>query len=193
MTVTTDRPIPDERPASPPVRLSLAPTGSPPGLLDGAWWPRSRDLLRELPGLVDVLDVRWGRITRVTVNPAHWPVIPRKVPLAKRTVHVGWFAAEQDPHKLILLSYTMGRWDLLIIPPETDAAAAARLMSAASVPGLFTASALMAQEGVTGTATVAATNASAQAENEERWEAPGEAAPAATGPAGPTGRITRLE
>jgi hypothetical protein len=146
MTVTTDRPIPDERPASPPVRLSLAPAGSPRGLLDGAWWPRSRDLLRELPALIDLLDVRWGRITRVTVNPAHWPVIPRKVPLAKHTVHIGWFAAEQDPHKLILLSYTLGRWDLLVIPPETDETAAARLMSAASVTGLFTASALMAQE-----------------------------------------------
>jgi hypothetical protein len=168
------------------VRLSLAPAGSPRGLLDGAWWPRSRDLLRELPALIDLLDVRWGRITRVTVNPAHWPVIPRKVPLAKHTVHIGWFAAEQDPHKLILLSYTLGRWDLLVIPPETDADSAARLMSAASVSGLLTASALMAREGVTGTATVATTNAPAQAETGERWETEGGAAPVATGPAGPT-------
>lgn len=48
---------------------------------------------------------------------------------------VGWFKAEQDPHKLLLLSYTAGRWDLLVIPPETDAVTAARLMTTASDPG----------------------------------------------------------
>jgi hypothetical protein len=49
-------------------------------------------------------------------------------------VKVGWFKAEQDPHKLLLLSYTAGRWDLLVIPPETDAVTAARLMTTATDP-----------------------------------------------------------
>jgi hypothetical protein len=49
-------------------------------------------------------------------------------------VKVGWFKAEQDPHKLLLLSYTAGRWDLLVIPPETDAVTAARLMTTAADP-----------------------------------------------------------
>jgi hypothetical protein len=40
-----------------------------PALLDGAWWPRSRDLHAELPALAAVLDPLWGRITRITVNP----------------------------------------------------------------------------------------------------------------------------
>ncbi|MBO3673581.1 DUF5994 family protein [Streptomyces sp. NEAU-YJ-81] len=150
MTVAIDRTTPDERVPSPPARLSLTPTSPVPGLLDGAWWPRSRDLLRELPALTDVLDARWGRITRVSVNPAHWPVIPRKVPATGHTVKVGWFTDEQDPHKLILLSYTTGRWDLLVIPPETSAAAAARLMAAAATVGsLLTASSLMANETAT--------------------------------------------
>jgi hypothetical protein len=147
MTLTIDRTTTNERVPSPPARLSLTPSSPFPGLLDGAWWPRSRDLLRELPALTDVLDARWGRITRVSVNPAHWPVIPRKVPATGHTVNVGWFTDEQDPHKLILLSYTSGRWDLLVIPPETSAAAAARLMAAAAtVGGLLTASSLMASE-----------------------------------------------
>jgi hypothetical protein len=147
MTATIDRMTISGRVASAPARLSLTPAGSVPGLLDGAWWPHSRDLSRELPALVEVLDARWGRITRVTVNPTHWPVIPRKVRVTGHTVHVGWFAAEQDPQKLILLSYTAGRWDLLVIPPETGAAAAARLMSAAAAPAsLLTASQLMTEE-----------------------------------------------
>jgi len=147
MTVTIDRTTTNERAPSPSARLSLTPPSPAPGLLDGAWWPRSRDLLRELPTLTDVLDARWGRITRVSVNPAHWPVIPRKVPATGHTVNVGWFTDEQDPHKLILLSYTTGRWDLLVIPPETSAAAAARLMAAAATVGsLLTAGDLMASE-----------------------------------------------
>lgn len=118
--------------AAPDVRLALKSEGASHGLLDGAWWPRSRDLLRELPALTDVLDPLWGRITRIAVNPEHWPVIPREVPVHGHVVRVGWFTPEIDPHKLLLLSYGTGRWDLLIIPPETGAEPAARLMAAAS-------------------------------------------------------------
>ncbi|MDX3073466.1 DUF5994 family protein [Streptomyces sp. MI02-7b] len=131
-------------------RLSLTPHTALPGQLDGAWWPRSRDLAVELPALCATLDSAWGRITNITVNPARWPLIPRKVPVTGHTVHVGWFS-EQDPDKVILLSRSMGRWDLLVIPPETPPAAAARLMTAAALPGsVLTAGALMAAEAVTG-------------------------------------------
>lgn len=132
------------RTSSLPLRLMLAPVGTAPALLDGAWWPRSRDLTAELPALTAVLDPLWGRITHVTVNPTFWPVIPRKVPVDGHVVGVGWFKAEQDPHKLLLLSYSTGRWDLLVIPPETIPATAARLMAEAAYPlGTLTASALM--------------------------------------------------
>ncbi|MFF3456737.1 DUF5994 family protein [Streptomyces sp. NPDC002730] len=135
MTATMlDRPAVEDRASSLPLRLMLAPAGAAPALIDGAWWPRSRDLTAELPALTALLDPLWGRITRVTVNPTFWPVIPRKVPVAGHVVHVGWFKAEQDPHKLLLLSYTTGRWDLLVIPPETGPATAARLMAAATDP-----------------------------------------------------------
>ncbi|BDM71338.1 hypothetical protein HEK616_48250 [Streptomyces nigrescens] len=137
-------PAVEDRTASLPLRLMLAPAGTAPALLDGAWWPRSRDLTVELPALTAVLDPLWGRITRVTVNPTFWPVIPRKVPVDGHVVGVGWFKAEQDPHKLLLFSYTVGRWDLLVIPPETAPATAARLMIEAADPlGTLTASALM--------------------------------------------------
>ncbi|WP_328552350.1 DUF5994 family protein [Streptomyces sp. NBC_00358] len=122
-------------PAAPPARLALKADGPSRGLLDGAWWPRSRDLLSELPALTDVLDPLWGRIIHVAVNPEHWPVIPHKVPVSGHVVKVGWFTPELDPHKLLLLSYGTGRWDLLVIPPETGPEAAARLMAAASAYG----------------------------------------------------------
>ncbi|MFB7328750.1 DUF5994 family protein [Streptomyces sp. NPDC056190] len=182
MIVTIDRTTSSERAPSPPARLSLTPASRVPGRLDGAWWPRSRDLTRELPPLAAALDSLWGRITRVTVNPAHWPVIPRKVPVAGHTVRVGWFTDEQDPHKLILLSYTVGRWDLLVIPPETGAASAARLLAAAAtVGGLRTAGELMADEVATGDGIDARGREEADSVDArsrvETWENDGGAAP----------------
>ncbi|MFJ2564810.1 DUF5994 family protein [Streptomyces sp. NPDC094154] len=133
MSATLHQPLPHHEPvAAPAARLALNTDGTSRGLLDGAWWPRSRDLLSELPALTDVLDPLWGRITRIAVNPKYWPVIPHKVPVRGHIVKVGWFTPEIDPHKLLLLSYGTGRWDLLVIPPETGAASAARLMAVAS-------------------------------------------------------------
>ncbi|MFD3473094.1 DUF5994 family protein [Streptomyces sp. NPDC058682] len=150
MTTTLDRTAPRDLAAELPARLSLTPKTTLAGQLDGAWWPRSRDLEAELPALAAALDETWGRITRVSVNPSRWPVVPRTVAVAGHLLHVGWFT-EQDPDKLILLSYTVGRWDLLVIPPETEPAAAARLMAAAAIPGsVLAAGVLMANEIVIG-------------------------------------------
>ncbi|WP_406059806.1 DUF5994 family protein [Streptomyces sp. NBC_01077] len=152
-------------------RLSLTPKTTLAGLLDGAWWPRSRDLTTELPPLVDALEERWGRITRVAVNPARWPVVPHKVAVTGHIVHVGWFT-EQDPDKMILLSYTVGRCDLLVIPSETEPAAAARLMAAAATPGnLHTAGVLMSDEAATGRRVRDARS------SENAWETDGGSAP----------------
>ncbi|MFE1286340.1 DUF5994 family protein [Streptomyces sp. NPDC058751] len=152
-------------------RLSLTPKTTLVGLLDGAWWPRSRHLATELPDLVDALEEHFGRITRVVVNPTRWPVVPHKVASGRHTVHVGWFT-EQDPDKMILLSYTVGRCDLLVIPPETEPAAAARLMTAAAIPGSsLTAGVLMSDEAATGRRMRDARS------SEDAWETEGGSAP----------------
>ncbi|OKK21842.1 hypothetical protein AMK16_00765 [Streptomyces sp. CB00455] len=144
------RTAPRDLAAELPARLSLTPKTSLAGQLDGAWWPYSRDLEAELPPLAAAVEDTWGRVTRVTVNPARWPVVPRTVAVDGRALHVGWFT-EQHPDKLILLSYTVGRWDLLVIPPETAPAAAARLMAAAALPGsVLTAGVLLANEAAIG-------------------------------------------
>lgn len=134
MTTTLDRTAPRDLAAELPARLSLTPKTAlmrPAGRGLVALLPRP---CSRAPPLATALEEPWGRITRVTVNPTRWPVIPHTVPVDGRTLHVAWFT-EQDPDKLILLSYTVGRWDLLVIPPETEPAAAARLMAAAAIPG----------------------------------------------------------
>ncbi|MDT0405775.1 MULTISPECIES: DUF5994 family protein [Streptomyces] len=184
MTATVSPPLTsqDRRPAS-PVRLSLAPAGSAPALLDGAWWPRSRDLTAELPALASVLDPLWGRITRVTVNPAQWPVVPRKVAVAGHVVKVGWFRFEQDEHELLLLSYHVGRWNLLVVPPRTDPAAAMWLMAAASDPRRTSSASSLVAEAARLTVT-----AEADRTGEAVWESEGgHGAGALVLPAGPGG------
>ncbi|WP_435856517.1 DUF5994 family protein [Streptomyces tibetensis] len=69
--------------------------------MDGAWWPRSRDLTRELSALADVLDPLWGQITHIAVNSHYGPILPRTVSANGHAVKVGWFTSEQDPHKTL--------------------------------------------------------------------------------------------
>ncbi|MFG3051361.1 DUF5994 family protein [Kitasatospora sp. NPDC048239] len=152
MTTTLDRATTPTATDS-TARLSLTPSGVRPGRLDGAWWPRSRDLLLELPALAAEIDGRWGRITRITVNPAQWPVIPRRIAVTGHTVHAGWFTIEQDLHVITVCSYAPRRLNLLVVPPQTDAVEAARLMAEAADPAnTRTASELLAAESSAGAA-----------------------------------------
>jgi hypothetical protein len=128
------------------LRLVLAPQGAHQRL-DGAWWPYSQDLERELPALVRDLDRRWGRITHVTVNHRRWPAVPHQVQVGPHQVRLGWFDAEQDRDEISLFSYQVGRWDLLVVPPATDPVSAASLMSAASREGNARSPSALVEEG----------------------------------------------
>jgi Family of unknown function (DUF5994) len=148
MTTTTPGKPASTESGSAPARVSFVPAGTDRHRLDGAWWPRSRDLRDELPALIAALDVRFERIGHATVNNSMWPEVPRRIAIPGRILHVGWFGAEQDPHVICLLSARAGRWDLLVVPPECEPAPAARLMAAASAAhNALTASALLASAG----------------------------------------------
>jgi hypothetical protein len=115
-----------------PVRLALL---DPPGkrtTLDGAWWPWTRSLSEELPGLVQELHRRGIRVTRVAYNPGAWETAPRRMATDGRTIRLGWFRSI-DPQLLNLTGdTTRGRLDLLVVPPDTTAAAARHAFTAAS-------------------------------------------------------------
>ncbi|MFF7235187.1 DUF5994 family protein [Streptomyces collinus] len=172
MAVTIDRTTSSRRTPPPAARLSLRPA---PGGLDGVWWPRSRALTRELPTLTAALGDLWGRVTGVTVHPAYWPVLPQSVSDAGRTVQVDWSTEEQDPHRLTLFTAD-GHRDVLVIPPETGADAAAQLM---------------AGDGIDVPAREQAADRIDARNREEVWEADGGAGrppslPRPIGPAGPS-------
>jgi hypothetical protein len=114
------------------VRLALLPhVVGEPSLLDGAWWPRSRELSLEIPLLAEELAKTGIRITRVIYYPSGWQVAPPKLTVAGHRIHLGWFR-EIDPHLVSLRIGQDQRLDLLVVPSETDPEQAARAMTLAS-------------------------------------------------------------
>jgi hypothetical protein len=103
-----------------------------PRPIDGAWWPRSYDLLAELPSLLAGLPRAWGHITGVTVNGAMWSTGPGRMLVFNQVVGLHRTLAASAPHTAVLLAPGRGRWDLLVVPPDTTEEAAEPLMAAAA-------------------------------------------------------------
>ena len=76
------------------LRLRLKPKAATTGFVDGGWWPRSRDLAVELPGLLAVLAVRLGRIERVSYHLGDWDPIPARLTVEGRVVRLGGYRAQ---------------------------------------------------------------------------------------------------
>ena len=111
-------------------RLSLDPTLKRLGVVDGAWWPSSRNATVELPVLVSSLNERLGVIVRLSVDARDWDEIPRHVTVGGHVVRVGRFADVN--HKIIV---TRGQQDhvfLLTVPPEASTAAAKSALALAA-------------------------------------------------------------
>lgn len=114
-------------------RLTLTPDVSH-GPLDGAWWPRCNALQLELPSLIDLLEPDPGAAIRVTVDPAEWPEAPHTVMAPGRVIAVEPTGPGSDAHVITLDCGTVGRWVLLVVPPEEPAGTAVRLLAAAADP-----------------------------------------------------------
>lgn len=113
-----------------PLRLRLKPKAPATGYVDGAWWPRSRDLTVELPALAEVLAVRLSRIERVAYALSAWDPAPRRVEIDGNRVRLEGFTY-QDQNTIHVTGSNNGRISLLVIPPEmTDPAGHDALMTA---------------------------------------------------------------
>lgn len=106
----------------------------PGGRLDGAWWPRSRDLAAELRVLVDGFPESHGHIDRVIFSRPDWDTCPRKVQLTRGVMKTGSFPSDAS-HVLVLGLSTRRQLALLVVPPGTDGATAEELMAGAAHHG----------------------------------------------------------
>jgi hypothetical protein len=116
-----------------PVRLLLA-SGREERELDGAWWPRSRDLEAELGALVQHFPLDRGRIVRADVSPRDWDPHPRRIGVAAGHVKVG-ASPDDDTHVVDLSLTDRSLVRLLVVPPETPEVAAEGAMFASTQPG----------------------------------------------------------
>ncbi len=114
-------------------RLVLKPDGPVTGQVDGAWWPRSRDLAAELPDLIAGLADRIGSVERLSYNLTAWTASPRKVTVNGSLVRLGGFRS-QHPDTLDVLGANQ-RLTLLVVPPDASPKAAQRVLQQAGRAG----------------------------------------------------------
>jgi Family of unknown function (DUF5994) len=125
-------------------RLRLRLDASARSILDGAWWPRSREPVSELTALIAALGSRPQPITGVMLNAQAWDTHPRRIRVGDRLVRLGWFTS-QDRCLLIATTSNDQRVDLLVVPPDTSYATAdAAMHTAAQGAPTLRAAAIMA-------------------------------------------------
>ncbi|KFU75836.1 hypothetical protein SAMN04489729_7122 [Amycolatopsis lurida] len=112
-------------------RLSLKPRNSESGFVDGAWWPRSRDLTAEVPELAIALNGPIGPVWRVAFPPSAWGITVRELICHGRLVKLEGIGS-QNVHVVHVTGGNMRRVTLVVIPPEADSVAAGRVLAAAS-------------------------------------------------------------
>jgi Family of unknown function (DUF5994) len=113
-----------------PLRLNLRTGTAPPGRFDGAWWPRSSDLLAELPALINLLTTRLGVIRKVGYNPDTWGPLVRRMVVDGNLVRLEGFPG-QDRYSLRITGVTPGVLCLLVIPADATEMAGNAALSAA--------------------------------------------------------------
>lgn len=116
------------------LRLKLKPKAPTTGYVDGAWWPRSRDLSTELPALLSVLVVRLGHIQRVSYNLTAWDPAPLRITVDGQAVRLGGFHS-QHRHTVDVIALDRPRITLLVVPPEASEATAHEVLMTAGRRG----------------------------------------------------------
>ena len=109
--------------------LRLETTRSREGSLDGAWWPRTRDIAAELPALVGALTEHLGPIARVGLDAEAWESLPTRLVIDDRVVHIDSFPIGDDT--VLITRGERDHFMLLVVPPQATAQAAHAAMAQA--------------------------------------------------------------
>ena len=100
------------------------------GLVDGAWWPRSLDLAAELPALIEALIGTGFDARRVSYSLEGWQHVPRRLNASGRVLKLGGFNTLGTAIISVIDSSGRARLELVVIPPGSDKAFAARVLAA---------------------------------------------------------------
>jgi hypothetical protein len=102
--------------------LRLATVQTREQVLDGAWWPRTRDIAAELPGLVFALTAHLGPILRIGLDADAWEELPTRLVIDGRVVHIDYFPVGDDT--VLITRGDKDHFSLLVIPPHATPEAA---------------------------------------------------------------------
>ncbi|BBY22432.1 DUF5994 family protein [Mycobacterium stomatepiae] len=131
-------------------RSQLKPYRSPSEHVDGAWWPRSTNLVDELPELVTSVAERLGPVVMVGYRRNGWAATPPEAQIAGRPIELLSFTSD-EPTSVILIGEDGRHLTLHVIRPDADAQAAREALEQARIPAdadVAPASAAMVARGV---------------------------------------------
>jgi hypothetical protein len=111
-------------------RLSLDPTLKRRGVVDGGWWPSSRNAEAELPVLLSLLNARVGAVVRLGVDARDWDDLPHHITVDGHVVRIGRFADVN--HKIIATRGPQDHILLLVVPPQASTAEAKSALAMAA-------------------------------------------------------------
>ena len=122
----------DERRLSSPVRFTLA-SELDEGL-NGAWWPHSSSIARELPDLIDGLRARLGPVIDIGLNWSPLEGVPELDHLNPRGV-AATPGRETRHLRVMTLTGKLARANLLVVPSRTSQTLAVMILrQAAALP-----------------------------------------------------------
>jgi hypothetical protein len=118
-------------------RIALRRPADTGAFVDGGWWPRSLDLIAELPALLIAGEAAgYGEVRRVSFALTAWDGHPpRRSRMLDRVIKLGGFRF-QDPAEISLVdSSGWKRFTLVVVPPGTEPAVARRALAMAGMNG----------------------------------------------------------
>jgi hypothetical protein len=115
------------------LRLLVKPKAAAMGMVDGAWWPRSRDPLAEFPAMIAGIHRRLGRPDRVAFNSSAWAQAPGTIVVDGQRVRLEGFRS-LDEHTVLVSGRGWHRMALLVVPPESAEDDAVAALVAAADP-----------------------------------------------------------
>lgn len=113
-----------------PTRLEIKPFRPVSEHVDGAWWPRSRRLVDELPGLVTSLADELGPIAMVGYHLNNWDSTPPVLEVGGRTIELLAFSGD-EPASIILIGQDGHHLSLHVIPPDSSVQSAEQALQEA--------------------------------------------------------------
>jgi hypothetical protein len=122
----------DERRLSSPVRFTLA--SELDGDINGAWWPHTSSIARELPELIDGLRARLGPVVDIGLNWSPLEGVPELDLLNRRGV-AATPGRESRHLRVMTVTGGLGRANLLVVPSRTSQTLAVMILrQAAALP-----------------------------------------------------------